>query len=301
MNGGKLGIIGIGLLGSALAERLLGAGYSLLGYDLDRKARLKFQKLGGQSVRSAREVAAQCNRIVLCLPNADIAENVIAEMLPVASGSTIIIDTTTGLPEKMEELSNSLRQQLISYLDATIGGSSEQARAGKAIAIVGGEPEPFDSCRDIFDCFAEQTFHVGPPGSGAQIKLAVNLILGLNRAALAEGLKFAEALGLNLDEVLRVLKASPAYSAVMDTKGDKMLNEDFAPQAKLSQHLKDVRLILETGDKHSAYLPLSRLHKRMLKTAETNGYGESDNSAVIKIYDLMTKQPVEADAVGEPT
>ncbi len=289
MSDDKIGIVGIGLLGTALAERLTAAGFSLVGYDLIPEARDRLEAMGGQPVRSARDVALECTRIVLSLPTADVAQRVVNEMLPVASAESIIIDTTTGMPEKMMELANNVSSQKIGYLDATIGGSSAQTRAGQAIVIAGGDEKSFNSCRDIFDCIALKTYHVGPVGSGAQIKLAVNLILGLNRLALAEGLKFAEALGLDLEEVLKVLKSSPAFSVVMETKGEKMLKEDFTPQAKLSQHLKDVRLIMETGRKHGAKLPMCRLHKRILKTAEKNGYGDMDNSAVIKVYDLDLK------------
>lgn len=281
----KIGMVGLGLLGTALAERLLARGYTLVGYDLDAAARDRLKSMGGRAVRSAREVAIECTRIVLSLPNADVGEKVIQEMLPVASSATIIIDTTTGMPTKMAKLAETVSAQNIGYLDATVGGSSEQARKGEVIVIAGGDEKSFEKCEKIFACFAKHAFHVGPCGSGAKIKLAVNLVLGLNRAVLAEGLKFAESCGLNTSEVLKVLRASPAYSQVMDTKGSKMLNGEFEPEAKLSQHLKDVRLILNMGTENGAKLHLTKLHKRILKTAEAAGYGDSDNSAVIKAYD----------------
>lgn len=285
----RLGIVGLGLLGTALAERFAASGYSLLGYDISPAARDRLKALGGQPVRSPRDVAMECTRIVLSLPTADVAQRVVAEMLPVASAATIFIDTTTDLPERMVDLAKMVSAQHIGYLDATIGGSSAQVRQSDVIVMAGGDKAAFDACEELFDCFSRKTFYVGPCGSGAQLKLAVNMVLGLNRVALAEGLKFAEALGLDPAEVLDVLRASPAYSTVMDTKGDKMLNEDFEPQAKLSQHLKDVRLMLKTGIEHGAKLPMTQLHKRILKKAETDGYGDEDNSAVIKVYDIDKK------------
>jgi 3-hydroxyisobutyrate dehydrogenase-like beta-hydroxyacid dehydrogenase len=116
------------------------------------------------------------------------------------------------------------------------------------------------------------------------MKLVVNLILGLNRAVLAEGLSLAEALGLDPQRVLEILRASAAYSKVMDTKGQKMLTRDYEPQARLSQHLKDVRLILETGGRTGAALPLSLLHRELLERAEAAGLGDADNSAVIEVF-----------------
>jgi 3-hydroxyisobutyrate dehydrogenase-like beta-hydroxyacid dehydrogenase len=112
----------------------------------------------------------------------------------------------------------------------------------------------------------------------------VILVLGLNRAVLAEGLAYAAACGIDPRQALEILKAGPAQSAAMDAKGEKMLNEDFTPQARLSQHLKDVRLILELGAKNEANLPLSALHCRLLEQLAQQGFGDLDNSAIIKAF-----------------
>ena len=111
------------------------------------------------------------------------------------------------------------------------------------------------------------------------MKLVTNLVLGLNRAALAEGLVFAQQLDLDLTQALDVMRRSMAYSRIMDTKGEKMITQDFTPQAKLSQHLKDVRLMLAAS---SIPLPLSETHRQLLEKAEALGFGDADNSAVIK-------------------
>ena len=113
------------------------------------------------------------------------------------------------------------------------------------------------------------------------MKLVSNLVLGLNRAALAEGLFFGAQLGLNPRAVLKVLRESMAYSRIMDSKGEKMIKADFTPQAKLSQHLKDVRLILDAGAKAGVKLPLSQTHRKLLERAEADGFGGLDNSAII--------------------
>jgi 3-hydroxyisobutyrate dehydrogenase-like beta-hydroxyacid dehydrogenase len=150
--------------------------------------------------------------------------------------------------------------------------------------LAGGSTRTFAMCRDVFDCFARQVFYVGPCGSGARMKLVVNLVLGLNRAVLAEGLAFARSVGVSPERALEILKTGAAYSHVMDTKGAKMLRGDFTPQAKLSQHLKDVRLILSLGKKSGAELPLSKLHRQLLERLEAAGCGTLDNSAIIKAF-----------------
>ena len=117
------------------------------------------------------------------------------------------------------------------------------------------------------------------------MKLVVNLALGLNRAVLAETLSFARACEVSPTDALEVLKAGAAYSRVMDDKGDKMLHHDFTVEARLSQHLKDVRLILEAAARKHAKTPLSTVHRQLLESLEKSGYGDADNSAIIMAYD----------------
>ena len=116
------------------------------------------------------------------------------------------------------------------------------------------------------------------------MKLAVNLVLGLNRAVLAEGLGYAESLGLDSATTLEVLQASLAASTVMETKGEKMLQRDFAPQARLAQHLKDVQIILDTGQAAGAHLPMSTVHQTLLAELVESGNGDLDNSVIIEAF-----------------
>lgn len=277
----SLGIVGLGLLGSALAERALSAGLHVLGYDLAEDCRRHFEKLGGQSLMSAREVAASCRRMMLVLPHDGIAREVLASIESALSPGTVILDATTGDADAMTEIAQTLAQRGISYLDTTISGSSAQAREGEALFMVGGSQAAFNQCQDLFRVLANRTIHTGPCGSGAKMKLVTNLVLGLNRAALAEGLILASALKLEPEDALLVLRASMGYSRIMDTKGEKMIHGDFKPQARLSQHLKDVRLMLAAAARAGQRLPLTEVHRSLLERAEQMGLGELDNSAVI--------------------
>jgi 3-hydroxyisobutyrate dehydrogenase-like beta-hydroxyacid dehydrogenase len=170
----------------------------------------------------------------------------------------------------------------VDYLEVPISGSSEQTRRGEATALVAGPPVAAARCRDLLACLVAQHFDVGAWGNGVRMKLVTNLVLGLNRAALAEGLAFARAIGLAPAAALQVLLNCPAYSRTMDAKGPKMVDGDFTPQAKLSQHLKDVRIILEEGQRAGQPLPLSTLHRELLECAEGAGWGELDNSVIIR-------------------
>lgn len=280
-----VGIIGLGLVGSALAERLLGAGYAVSGYDIRPEQTEQLRALGGSGEASAGAVAAVCRRVILSLPTSDVAGNVLHSIRPRLAGGAIVVDTTTGEPEESAAFGSFLAESGAAYLDATVAGSSRQVREGQAIAICGGESKVFDECGDLFECCFANAYHVGPCGSGARMKLVVNLVLGLNRAVLAEGLCFASACGIDPQRALEILKAGPAYSRAMDTKGRKMLERDFTPEARLSQHLKDVRLILGLGARNGARLPLSSLHRELLERAEAAGFGASDNSAIIQAFE----------------
>jgi 3-hydroxyisobutyrate dehydrogenase-like beta-hydroxyacid dehydrogenase len=280
-----IGLIGLGLVGGALAERLRRASFSIAGFDVDAARRRAFKKLGGHPVESTAEVFAACDCVLLSLPNSDVVGSVLREAAPQLRRGLRIIDTTTGEPEATARLGAKLARRGVRYLDATMVGSSAQIGAGEVLVLAGGRRADFAAAGKMFAAFARQTFHVGPCGSGARTKLVVNLVLGLNRAVLAEGLAFAARVGVSQKLALEILKAGAAYSRVMDTKGAKMLARDFKPQAKLAQHLKDVRLILALGAKHRAKLPLSKIHRRLLEQAEAAGCGELDNSAIIRAYE----------------
>jgi 3-hydroxyisobutyrate dehydrogenase-like beta-hydroxyacid dehydrogenase len=173
----------------------------------------------------------------------------------------------------------------VHYLDASVAGSSSQARSGDVLILVGARGEDFAACQSLFAQLAREVHHIGPPGAGAKLKLVHNLVLGLSRAVLAEGLSLARSLGLDPQRTLEVLRASAAYSRVMDQKGDRMVSNHFDPEARLSQHLKDVRLMLEAGSAAGARLPLSETHRELLEALEAAGWGTLDNSAIIRAFE----------------
>ena len=209
--------------------------------------------------------------MLLSLPShREVADVIEAAGSSLSRGLTII-DTTTGDPASTQELARMLGDRGITYMDATISGSSAQVRAGTVTLMVGGDAESFAAASDIFESIGQRTFHTGPAGTGAKMKLVTNLVLGLNRAALAEGLAFAESLGLDLALSLAVMRGSAAYSRIMDTKGERMIHGDFAPDARLSQHLKDVRLIVDIGRRGRAADALERRPSRAARGGRGRG------------------------------
>jgi 3-hydroxyisobutyrate dehydrogenase len=163
-----------------------------------------------------------------------------------------------------------------------VSGTSDQVRRGDGVALIGGDANIAEEVSDIFDALFARRFHVGKVGDGGRAKLAVNLILGLNRLALAEGLVFAERLGLDPTAFLDVARGSASYSQVMETKGQKMVRGDFAPEGRARQTLKDVRLMLDQAAAHGQELKLLGVHAEVLEACLRAGEGDLDNSVVIE-------------------
>lgn len=280
-----VGLIGLGLLGAALAERLLAAGFPLVGHDLRAEACGAFAERGGVPVGSAGEVFRRAERIVLSLPDDGVVRAVLDAAAEALQPGQVLIDTTTGDPDATAGLAAALAARGVAHVDATVLGSSEVARAGQAVVLAGGDAAVVAAQADLFTTFARTWFHAGPGGAGARMKLAVNLVLGLNRAALAEGLAFGRRCGLDPATLLEALRAGAAYSRVMDAKGPKMLARDFRPEARLRQHLKDVGLILAQARRAGARVPLSEAHRVLLQAVVDAGGGDDDNSAILRAFE----------------
>ncbi len=277
-----IGLIGLGLMGTEIARRLLNHGCDVLGFDLSKERCIDLATAGGQACEDVGDLWSACDRVILSLPNDAIVRSVI-DAATLRSGQ-VIIDTTTGAAAATERLAQECAARGVELVDATISGSSALVRDGQAVILAGATEAGWGETHELLALLAKECFQVGPPGAGARMKLVTNLVLGLNRAALAEGLAFAKAQGLDLELTLKLFRATPAYSRIMDTKGEKMIQQEFSPQAKLSQHLKDVELMLAAAEELELSLPLTTAHRELLLVAQELGFGEQDNSAVLKAY-----------------
>jgi 3-hydroxyisobutyrate dehydrogenase len=193
-----------------------------------------------------------------------------------------VLCTSTCDPDRIAALAGRLAGTALRFLETPVSGSSEQVRAGDGVGLIGGDRRTADEAKDILDALFPRRFHIGQAGDGGRAKLAVNLILGLNRLALGEGLAFAEHMGLDAGAFLDVAKGSACYSQVMDVKGRKMIARDFAPEGRVKQHLKDVQLMLELADRLGQQLPLSSVHREVLEACMRAGEADRDNSIVVE-------------------
>src|SRR3954471_16033752 len=287
-----IGIAGLGLLGSALAHRLIGAGFDPKGYDIDGAKTAAFAKVGG--VAASLDEVTRCDVVLLAVFDTDQVEDVVTNaLLPAATGaSKIVLCASTCDPGRIAALIAKVAPQL-RMIEAPVSGSSAQVRNGDGVGLIGGERDTIDSVADILDALYPKRFFMGAAGNGGRAKLAINHVLGLNRLVLAEGLVFAERLGLDTKSFLDVARQSAAYSQVMDIKGPKMVSGDYTPQGFIHQSLKDFKLIIEQAAKRGQETPLALLNAEVLQACLTRGEGERDNSAVIEEIRRRRKTPQE--------
>ncbi|MFL6831579.1 MAG: NAD(P)-dependent oxidoreductase [Xanthobacteraceae bacterium] len=280
-----VGVIGIGLLGQAFVHRLRGAGFEIMGFDVDAAKNAKLAELGGCATASVADLARRCDPIVLAVFSTDQVEDVIErELLPALGNGSgkVVLCASTCDPDRIAALGERVATRGLRLLETPVSGASGQVSRGEGVGLIGGDGDVVRAVESILRALFASYFHIGKVGDGGRAKLAVNLILGLNRLALAEGLVFAERLGLDPQAFLKVARSSAAYSQVMDIKGSKMVRGDFAAEGRITQHLKDVHLMLEQAERVKQRLPLLAIHADVLEACVRQGEGDLDNSAVIK-------------------
>ncbi len=275
-----VGLIGLGLMGEVYARRLIAAGFNVVGCDINHRRNEILVQIGGR-VASLAEIARHCDPIVIAVFSTDQVEDVVEGTLLSAGPGKIVICTSTCDPDRIAALGARIAKHLC-FLEAPVSGTSAQVRQGNGVGLIGGEIETVQAAAPVLDALFPKRFHIGTIGNGGRAKLAINLILGLNRLALAEGLTFASRLGLDAAAFLQVARASAAASQVMETKGPKMLAGDFSPEGRVRQTLKDAHLMLDQACKIGQELPLLNVHAAILEACVRHGEGEQDNSIVIE-------------------
>ena len=261
-----VGLIGLGLLGSAIAARLAEAGFDVIGYDRSAEAMRRFAGRSGDAARQAK-------RIVLAVFDTPDVEEAVRD-----SHARLYIDCTTGDPLRIEALAARLASEGIGYVEAPIAGGSESARRGEATMLVGGDTA---GCEDLLSAISLRRVHVGRVGMAARAKLATNLVLGLSRAALAEGMAFAGSQGIGRAQFLEIVGQTPAAAPSALRKGARMVSGDYSPESRIRQHLKDVQHIRRYA---RTALPLTVAHEKLLADAVADGDGDLDNAAIIRQY-----------------
>jgi 3-hydroxyisobutyrate dehydrogenase-like beta-hydroxyacid dehydrogenase len=290
-----VGIIGLGLMGIALSGRLIDAKVPVIGFDIEATACQKLAAMGGMVATSLRDLAARSRKIIVAVYS---GEQVLALFGDIESGAgpapPTLICMTTCSPDEIARLARHAASAGIPLVEAPISGTSAEVRAGAATALVAGDAGTVQSAGTLLDILCPRSVHIGELGDASRAKLAINLILQNNRAALAEGIAFAEHLGLDGYAFLTAARQSAAYSRVMDSKGEKMLARDFRPQSHLAQTLKDAELIIAEAGRRGLHLPVTTTQADLLRMAIELEGPDRDSAAVIE---AIRQQPTLSRAV----
>jgi 3-hydroxyisobutyrate dehydrogenase-like beta-hydroxyacid dehydrogenase len=278
-----IGMIGLGLMGMALSMRLIDARIPLLGFDIDSVRCEILKANGGVVATSVRDLASRSPAIIIAVYDGEQVETLFGELEHQATlARPVVICTTTCAPDDVVRIAARAASAGLPFVEAPISGTSAEVRDGTATALVAGDAEAIEAAHALLGILCPRRVRVGIVGDASRTKLAINLVLQNNRAALAEGIAFAERLGLDGQAFLDAARASAAYSSVMDTKGLKMLKRDFRPQSHISQTLKDAELILEEARRRGLDLPVTAAQADLLRVAIALQGPDSDSCAVIE-------------------
>jgi L-threonate 2-dehydrogenase len=286
----RVGVIGAGLMGTAITKRLVGAEYEVLAYDVDATKRQAIGEVGARPQSTASVVIAGCEINVLAVFNTEQVEDVVegagGGIDAIAQGGTgarVFVVTSTCDPDRLAALATRVVPRGAHLVEMPISGTSVQVARGDGVGLVGGDPDVITRATPLLEAICPKLHYLGSVGNGSRAKLAVNLTLGLNRAALAEGLVFGSRLGLEPQAFLEVLKGSAAYSQVMDVKGPLMARREFrTPQSRIDQSLKDFKLMVDQARACGQDLPFATVYARMLEDCIAHGEGEWDNGAILE-------------------
>ncbi len=285
----RIGIIGVGLLGSAVASRLLKAGFEVTGYDTRPEQVDALRPRGLKAAASLRDAAAGADAIFTILPSLESVDTAIrgpGGLVETARNATLIQMSTIS-PELTRSLGEAAAVRGLGFLDAPMSGTSTMVARGDCTIFVGGDRGRFDAGRPIFDAIAKKTIYVGEVGMAMLAKLATNLLVGLNTAAVAEALVLGAKGGLAPAALVEILKESAANSKMLEIRGPLMASHSFEPQMKVDMFLKDFNLMLEEGQRLGVPLPLTSLTRELATAASAAGRGTEDLAAIITTLERL--------------
>lgn len=280
----KLGIIGVGLLGSAVASRARAAGIEVRGYDNRPDAVTPLVASGVRLAKSVAEAAAGMDAVLTVLSTPAAVESVWLDqhgLIATAAITTTLLQMSTVSPALSVRLGEAAAARGFRFLEVPISGTSTLVTNGGGTLFVGGDPAVAEATRPLLEAIAAKVIYVGPVGDASVAKLAANLIGGLNAIALAEALVLGAKAGVAPARLLAALKESPVRNGAMDMRGPLMVAHDFPPHIRLDLFLKDFTLMLEEGKRLGMPLPLTSVAHQLCTATSAAGRGDQDLAAVI--------------------
>jgi 3-hydroxyisobutyrate dehydrogenase-like beta-hydroxyacid dehydrogenase len=286
----RIGIIGVGLLGSAVASKLLKGGFVVAAYDSRPEQVKALQAQGLIAAASIVEAAAEADAVFTILPSLESVETTIlgtGGLIETAPQNCTVIQMSTVSPNLTRRLGHAVAAKTLGFLDAPMSGTSAMVERGDCAIFVAGDRSRAEACQPIFDAIARKTHYVGDAGMASLAKLATNLLVGLNTAALAEALVLGAKGGLAPGVLVEILKESAGASKMVDVRGPLMVSHRFDAQMKVDLFLKDFKLILEEGRRLEVPLPLTSVTQQLATATAVAGRGEEDLAAIVTTLERL--------------
>ncbi|KLU63035.1 2-hydroxy-3-oxopropionate reductase [Peptococcaceae bacterium CEB3] len=291
----KIGFIGLGIMGKPMCKNLLKAGYQLVVYDLSKIAVEELVAAGASEGVSPREVASQTEVIVTMLPNSPEVREVLLGPGGVIEGvrpGSLVIDMSSIDPLASRELGAVLAEKGVRMLDAPVSGGEPKAIDGTLSIMVGGIQHDFDTCYNILRIMGTSVVRVGDLGAGNVAKLANQIMVALNIAAMSEALVFATKVGVDPELVYQAIRGGLAGSNALDAKAPLVLEGKFNPGFRIKLHIKDLANALASAHVIGVPLPLTAGVMEILQALQVDGLGDADHGAIVRFYEKLAKVEV---------
>jgi len=286
----KTGFIGLGIMGKPMAGNLLRAGYQLVVCNRSQGAVQELVAAGAEAASSPREVGARCGVIVTMLPNSPHVKEVVLGpngILEGAKPGTVIVDMSSISPLAAREIAGKAAEKGIEMLDAPVSGGEPKAIDGTLSIMVGGKQEIFNRCFELLSTLGTSVVHCGDIGAGNVTKLANQIIVALNIAAMSEALVLGAKAGVAPETIYQAIRGGLAGSMVLDAKAPMVLNGNFKPGFRIELHLKDLANALETGHEVGVPLPLTSQVMEIMQALKVDGRADHDHGGIIQFYEKL--------------
>ncbi len=291
----KLGLIGLGIMGKPMARNLLKAGYDLTVYDINKGPVKEVVEAGAREAADVREIGANCDIIMTMLPDSPHVKSVVlgeGGLIETIREGSVFIDMSSINPVASQEISAELEKKGVKMLDAPVSGGEPKAIDGTLAFMVGGSQDVFDKCKPILEAMGSSVVRCGDIGAGNTTKLANQIIVALNIAAVSEAFMLAEKAGVDPQLVFEAIRGGLAGSTVMEAKAPMIMAGNFKPGFKIDLHIKDLNNALSAGHSVGSPLPLTAQVMEMLQVLRIDGCGQDDHSAIAKYYEKLANTKI---------
>ena len=281
----NVGVIGLGLMGSQIATRLINTGYSVTVYNRDMSKTKPFSDLKTKIANSPRELAENCDFIIICVTNFEAVKEVCFGIQGIGKGNRnhlIVADCSTISPKESEYIAEHLRKIEIEMLGMPIMGGPTAAEKGELVSIIAGNKQAFEKMKPLIEKMASSVFYVGSTdGSANTIKLALNLNIALIASALSEGITLVKGSGIDPEIFIKILNSTYFKTGLSENKGPKMVKNSFEPSFHLKNMLKDLELVTCTAQSVGLSLPVVTIAQQVYRAAYNVGFSQEDYTAIL--------------------